>query len=149
MNTEDFEEEMERMNEEWKKYARAFQREHADQYAYLNERMKELFFENVDVDLFARFVVHYCFRNGPVEDMHARGKLSQEDMKTLNKYMVNSVAELFELAMSGEWLKFYLLYAYNSINGKNWDKAEPDMEISDIILGGYLSDIADDSDNLL
>ena len=145
MNTEDFEEEMERMNEEWKEYARAFQREHADQYAYL----KELFFEKVDVDLFARFVVHYCFRNGPVEDMHAQGKLSQEDMKTLNKYMVNSVAELFELAMSGEWLKFYLLYAYNSINGKNWDKAEPDMEMSDIILGEYLSDIVDDSDNIL
>lgn len=43
MNTEDFEEEMERTNEEWKEYARTFQREHADQYAYLNERMKELF----------------------------------------------------------------------------------------------------------
>lgn len=49
--------------------------------------MKELFFENVDVDLFARFVVHYCFRNGQLEDMHAQGKLSQEDMKTLNKFL--------------------------------------------------------------
>ena len=52
-----------------------------------NREMKELFFENVDVDLFARFVVHYCFRNGPLEDMHAQGKLSLEDMKTLNKFL--------------------------------------------------------------
>ena len=36
-------------------------------------------------------MTHYAFRNGPVEDMHANGQLSQQDMKTLNKYMVNRI----------------------------------------------------------
>ena len=123
-----------------------FQREHAEEYDYLNKRMKELFFDNVDVDSFAKFIVHYCFRNGPVEDMHAQGQLSQKDMKTLNKFMVNKVAELFELSMSGEWLKFYLLYVYNSIYGSDWDKAEPNGETADIILGDFLLKLVGDAE---
>ena len=134
---------MERFKQE-QAYVRKFQREHAEEYDYLNKRMKELFFDNVDVDSFAKFIVHYCFRNGPVEDMHAQGQLSQKDMKTLNKFMVNKVAELFELAMSDEWLKFYSLYAYNSIYGSDWDKAEPNGETADIILGNFLLELVGD-----
>lgn len=140
------EQEMERFKEEQREYVRRFQREHAEEYDYLNKRMRELFFDKVDVDSFAKFIVHYCFRNGPVEDMHAQGQLSQEDMKTLNKFMVNTVAELFELAMSGEWLKFYLLYAYNSIYGSDWDKAEPNGETADIILGNFLLELVGDGE---
>lgn len=136
---------MERFKQE-QEYVRRFQREHAEEYDYLNKRMKELFFDNVDVDSFAKFIVHYCFRNGPVEDMHAQGQLSQKDMKTLNKFMVNKVAELFELSMSGEWLKFYLLYVYNSIYGSDWDKAEPNGETADIILGDFLLELVGDAE---
>jgi len=136
---------MERFKQE-QEYVRRFQREHAEEYDYLNKRMKELFFDNVDVDSFAKFIVHYCFRNGPVEDMHAQGQLSQKDMKTLNKFMVNKVAELFELSMSGEWLKFYLLYVYNSIYGSDWDKAEPNGETADIILGDFLLKLVGDAE---
>ena len=136
---------MERFKQE-QEYVRRFQREHAEEYDYLNKRMKELFFDNVDVDSFAKFIVHYCFRNGPVEDMHAQGQLSQKDMKILNKFMVNKVTELFELAMSGEWLKFYLLYAYNSIYGSDWDKAEPNGETADFILGDFLLELVGDEE---
>lgn len=136
---------MERFKQE-QEYVRRFQREHAEEYDYLNKRMKELFFDNVDVDSFAKFIVHYCFRNGPVEDMHAQGQLSQKDMKTLNKFMVNKVAELFELSMSGEWLKFYLLYVYNSIYGSDLDKAEPNGETADIILGDFLLKLVGDAE---
>ena len=34
-------------------------------------------------------LAHLCFRNGPVEDMHAEGKLDDTDMMELNKYMVD------------------------------------------------------------
>lgn len=67
-------------------------------------------------------------------------------MKTLNKFMVNKVAELFELSMSGEWLKFYLLYVYNSIYGSDWDKAEPNGETADIILGDFLLKLVGDAE---
>jgi len=39
---------MERFKQE-QEYVRRFQREHAEEYDYLNKRMKELFFDNVDV----------------------------------------------------------------------------------------------------
>jgi hypothetical protein len=37
-------------------------------------------------------LTHYAFRNGSVEDMYTNAKLTQEDMKTINKYMVNRLA---------------------------------------------------------
>ena len=48
--------------------------------------------------------------------------------------------------MSGEWLKFYLLYVYNSIYGSDWDKAEPNGETADIILGDFLLKLVGDAE---
>ena len=44
-----------------------------------------------DISDLAKAITVEVFRNGPVEDMHAAGKLSEEDMKTLNKYMVSEL----------------------------------------------------------
>ena len=72
-------------------------------------------------------MTHYAFRNGPVEDMHANGQLSQQDMKTLNKYMVNRIAGLLSAAMDGSWLQLEQLFSYYRFFGGDWDAAEPDM----------------------
>lgn len=60
--------------------------------------------------------------------MHAAGKLDQEDMKTLNKYMVNRIAGILSAVEAGEWLKLELLYAYYQYFGGSWDEAEPDKQ---------------------
>ena len=65
-----------------------------------------------NIDTISIALTHYLFRNGPVEDMHSEGKLSQEDMKTLNKFMVNRIAGLLQIINKEEWLKIELLLDY-------------------------------------
>ena len=55
------------------------------------------------------------------------GQLSQQDMKTLNKYMVNRIAGLLAAAMDGSWLQLEQLFSYYRFFGGDWDAAEPDM----------------------
>ena len=58
----------------------------------VNREAKKMLLRPENIDSFAKAVTHYAFRNGPVEDMHTEKKLSQDDMRTLNKYMVNRLA---------------------------------------------------------
>ena len=55
----------------------------------LNRDSKNRLLNEKNIDSIAIGLTHYLFRNGPVEDMHSEGKLSQNDMKILNKFMVN------------------------------------------------------------
>ncbi len=45
----------------------------------------------------AKSLAHLCFRNGPVEDMHADGKLDDADITQLNKYMIDHLGLFFLL----------------------------------------------------
>ena len=92
------------------------------------ERLKERSLDKNDIDSISISLTHYLFRNGPVEDMHSDGKLSQDDMKTLNKFMVNRIAGILETMQKGEWLKLELLLNFCSLYGSDWDKAVPDTE---------------------
>lgn len=47
---------------------------------------------------------HDIYRNGPVEDMHAMGKLLDSDMKVLNKLIVNRLAYIFTILLDKEKL---------------------------------------------
>ncbi|WP_252254122.1 hypothetical protein [Clostridium sp. ZBS12] len=49
--------------------------------------------------------VHSMFRNGPVEDMHADGKLSDNDMMNINKFLVNRMAYVFTLLLDSKKLE--------------------------------------------
>ncbi len=60
--------------------------------------------------------------------MHADGKLTQEDMKTLNKFMVNRLARILSAVYERRWLQLELLYGFLQNYGIDWDKAEPDVE---------------------
>lgn len=93
----------------------------------LNEQAKgRLLAQEGNIDRFAKAITHYAFRNGPVEAMHGDGKLTQEDMKTLNKYMVDRLSGLLVKVMEGEWLQIELLLAYYHSFGLDWDKAQAD-----------------------
>lgn len=60
--------------------------------------------------------------------MHAEGKLSQEDMKILNKFIVNRIAGILETIKKDEWIKLGLLLKDYSFFGRGWDKPIPDTE---------------------
>jgi hypothetical protein len=48
---------------------------------------------------------HYVFRNGPVEDMHAQGRLSDNNMMRLNIFIVNRLAYIFSLILDEDKMK--------------------------------------------
>lgn len=94
----------------------------------LNDFFIQQFLKGSAADRVIIGLVHYIFRNGPVEDMHAAGKLSQDDMKTLNKYIVNRLANLSALIQDKRWRELELLLNAYSIYGIDWDHPQPDME---------------------
>lgn len=92
-----------------------------------NIEAKEQIFLSENIDMISKAVTHFVFRNGPVEDMHANGQLSQDDMKVLNKFMVNRLAYIFQLIIEDRWIEFeFLVKTVGSMSGTDWDRAEPD-----------------------
>lgn len=86
-----------------------------------------------EIDRIAKGVTHFAFRNGPVENMHAAGKLTQDDMKTLNKFMVNRVAALLTMFLNKD-VEGIKAFAYDCQEvGMDWDAAEPDMEAIELL----------------
>lgn len=102
-------------------------------YKGLNLESKKRLLDKNNIETISIALTHYLFRNGPVEDMHSEGKLSQQDMKTLNKFMVNRIAGLLESIHEEDWLKLELVLNAYSIYGRSWDKPIPDKDEIEII----------------
>jgi len=100
----------------------------ADMYKELNKNSKNRLLSEKNIATISIALTHYLFRKGPVEDMHSEGKLSQKDMKTLNKYMVNRIAGLLEAIYAEDWLKLELILNAYSMYGTDWDKPIPDKD---------------------
>lgn len=94
----------------------------------LNSESKKRLLKRENIDVISKAITHFAFRNGPIEDMHANNQLSENDMKTLNKYMVNRIAGLLSAIADNNWLQLELLLSYYRFFGIEWDKAEPDLE---------------------
>lgn len=116
-----------------KKIFKDFEEENYELFETLNRDSKARLCDKSNIDGIAKALTHYVFRNGPVEDMHSEGKLSESDMKTLNKYMVNRIAGILSAIEEGEWLKLELLYSFYRLYGTDWDAAEPDKEEMELI----------------
>lgn len=91
----------------------------------LNQRAKERLVQRENIDAISKALTNYIFRLGPVENIHSNGQLSQEDMKALNKYMVNHLAWVLTRAFEGDWLRLELLFNALVDYGKTWDPADP------------------------
>jgi len=78
--------------------------------------------------MIAKALTHFVFRHGPVEELHAdpNSQLSDEDMKMLNKFMVNRLNYVFELIMQDRWYEFSYLISSHGHYGQDWDKPESD-----------------------
>ena len=94
----------------------------------LNQDSKERLLADENFDCLAVGLAHYFFRNGPVEDMHADGQLSENDMKVLNKYIVDCIARILLLAKENKWLELELLLSFHMQFGSTWDKPDTNMD---------------------
>lgn len=101
----------------------------SDSHKELNTIMKNKTFTNENISNISKAVTHFAFRNGPIEDMHAdeTKNITDEDMKKLNKYMVNRVAYIFNLILEDRWIEFnFLVESTNLFYGGHWDEAVQD-----------------------
>jgi len=100
--------------------------EHAKE---INKKARaELLIEG-NVTMIAKAITHFAFRNGPVEGMHAHpnNQLSEKDMETLNKFMVNRLAYIFKLIIEERWIELdFLIRNTDKWCGNAWDEAIPD-----------------------
>lgn len=93
----------------------------------MNSNSKERLVKRENIDSIVKAIAHFAFRNGPVEDMHSNNQLSENDMKILNKYMVDRITGLLTAIADKNWLQLELLWTYYKAFGTDWDKVEPDM----------------------
>ncbi|MYL58643.1 hypothetical protein GLW20_14145 [Virgibacillus halodenitrificans] len=95
----------------------------------LNTNMIRQILTSENISKISKAVTHFAFRNGPIEDMHAdvTKNITDEDMKKLNKYMVNRVAYIFTLILEDRWMEFnYLVENMNLMFGHHWDEVVQD-----------------------
>lgn len=112
-----------------------FMEQQGDLPKKLNEDYKQRLLNKNNIDMLSKAITHFVFRNGPVENMHSNNQLSEEDMKTLNKYMVNRMAGLLTAIADNNWMQLELLLSYHyQYFGSDWDKVEPDVEEVENIL---------------
>ena len=101
----------------------------------LKSNKKQYILEELDIDTMSKAFVNYIFRFGPVEDMHSKGQLSQDDMKTLNKYMNDRIATLIYLFRNEDWNRLFDFFGAITKYNPKWDRAEILIEEIDKISG--------------
>lgn len=75
-------------------------------------------------DMMAKGLTVYAFRNGPIEDMHAKGQISDEDMKVLNKYLVDKLAEMLYLMQTNRTIEAEAMLQFHAVfYASDWDNA--------------------------
>ena len=66
----------------------------------------------------AKATTIYTFRNGPVKDVYAEGKFTQEDIRILGENMTERLGEIFYLLLSGRGEDIEYLLALSSFYTK-------------------------------
>lgn len=80
------------------------------------------------IDMLSKGITQFAFRSGPVEEMHSKGKLTQKDMETLNKYMTNRITGLLQTVFNGDVEKALKVLTFYASLSSDWDKINPDIE---------------------
>ena len=80
------------------------------------------------IDMLSKGITQYAFRSGLIEEMQAKNKLTQKDMETLNKDMVNRIAGLLTVISKGDIDKALKVLTFYSSLSSDWDSAKPDKE---------------------
>ena len=80
------------------------------------------------IDMLSKGITQFAFRSGPNEEMHSRGKLTQKDMETLNKYMTNRIAGLLQTVFNGDVEKALKVLTFYASLSTDWDTIKSDTE---------------------
>ena len=80
------------------------------------------------IDMLSKGIAQFAFRSGPVEEMHTKNKLTQNDMETLNKHMTNRIAGLLQTIFNGDVAKALKVLTFYASLSSDWDLAKPDTE---------------------
>lgn len=78
--------------------------------------------------MLSKGITQFAFRSGPIEEIHSRGKLTQKDMETLNKYMANRIAGLLQTVFNGDVTKALKVLSFYASLSSDWDSIKPDTE---------------------
>jgi hypothetical protein len=89
-----------------------------------NKNSKKNMLDNSKAEDWAKAIVHFIFRNGPVEDIHSKGNLTDEDMKVINKYMLDQMTGLVLSMQKGEWFILEQMAQFYLNFGTQWDPAD-------------------------
>ncbi len=101
---------------------------------FFNENFKLWLSDPANIDVISKAITQFVFRSGPVEDIHARKAITEEEMKQINIYMVNHISALLTCAAKGDWIKLRLLLSYFEYGTNEWNTAEPDMDEIDLVV---------------
>lgn len=78
--------------------------------------------------MLSKGITQYAFRSGLIEEMQAKNKLTQKDMETLNKDMVNRIAGLLTVISNGDIDKALKVLTFYASLSTNWATIKPDKE---------------------
>ena len=78
--------------------------------------------------MLSKGITQYAFRSGTVEEMHTKDKLTQKDMKILNKHMTNRIAGLLQTVFNGDITKALKVLTFYASLSTDWDTINPDTE---------------------
>jgi hypothetical protein len=82
--------------------------------------------KSVDFWIFLHPSSQFAFRSGPVEEMHSKGKLTQKDMKRLNKFITNRIAGLLITISNGDIAKVLKVLSFYASLSSDWDSCKPE-----------------------
>jgi len=86
--------------------------------------------ENKRIAKEAKALAVLAYRSGPIEDFHAEGRISQAEMKKLNKGMVDSLFFLLTMKERKPRLYWQLIEMINQTMVRDWDDPET-LKVSD------------------
>ena len=116
--------------------------------------------EESNINRNAIALTHFAFRNGPIEDIHAGtavlsktgdfsdvkvvtpygeipwnnlSRITDEEMKKLNKFMVNRLAVYHKLIAAGEFEKLGIIMQFDYLCGSDWDEPEIDGDLKALL----------------
>ena len=78
--------------------------------------------------MLSKGITQYAFRSGLIEEMQAKNKLTQKDMETLNKDMVNRIAGLLTVISNGDIDKALKVLTFYASLSSDWATIKPDTE---------------------
>ena len=80
------------------------------------------------IDMLSKGITQFAFRSGPVEEMYAENKLTQNDMEFLNKFTTNCIAGLLQTIFNGDVAKVLKVLTFYASLSFDWDSVKPDTE---------------------